>query len=135
MLENAKNEVFFSETSGFSTKSKEAIGVLPFLHMNISETTFRSMLESGTGPQKTVIAKACRHQDLETLLKAVRFDCNKQSLAGVETLVDAFIHSIHDKYTKRRKGHRRMEDIQKAMEWQVANGVIPPKSIAWTSNQ
>ncbi|RPF81989.1 MAG: hypothetical protein CBC65_001250 [Rhodothermaceae bacterium TMED105] len=132
MLDNARNEVIFSKTSGFSSQSKEAFGVLPFLHMNISETMFRSMLKNGVEPQKNVISKACRQKGLESALKAVNFNCNSQSLAGVETLADALIHSIHDKYSKRRNGHRRLGVIQKAMEWQVSNGVIPSTSIAWT---
>ena len=44
ILESVKDTIYFSKQTGFSDKHHQIFGVLPYLHMNISEKEFRTQL-------------------------------------------------------------------------------------------
>lgn len=59
MLESVDYVVSFSETNGFKASQTQVAGVLPYLHMNISEKQFRDKLNSTHKARAKVLAKLC----------------------------------------------------------------------------
>jgi len=131
LLEGVKGKIFFSEETGFSDKHVGVFGVLPFLHMNIKEKTFRSMLTNSNGSLKEVLINRCNEKNLNNVLQKVDYDCDTQSAAGVDAVCMAIMDSINNRYGIRKNGQRRLKEMHGFMSWQVANGKIPASSIEW----
>ena len=131
LLEGVKGKIFFSEETGFSDKHTGVFGVLPFLHMNIQEKTFRAMLNNSNGSLKEVLTKRCHQKKLNDVLQKVDYDCDSQSSAGVDAVCMAIMDSINNRYGIRKNGQRRLKEMHGFMSWQVANGKIPASSIEW----
>ena len=45
MLESVKGKLIFNKNTGFTNKHPQVYGVLPYLHMNISEGLFRKSMD------------------------------------------------------------------------------------------
>tara|TARA_Y100000590_G_scaffold294969_1_gene332453 strand:- start:506 stop:1015 length:510 start_codon:yes stop_codon:yes gene_type:complete len=131
LLEGVKGKIFFSEETGFSDKHVGVFGVLPFLHMNIKEKTFRAMLTNSNGSLKEVLSNKCNEKNLNNVLQKVDYDCDTQSAAGVDAVCMAIMDSINNRYGIRKNGQRRLKEMHGFMSWQVANGKIPASSIEW----
>ena len=131
LLEGVKGEIFFSEETGFSDKHIGVFGVLPFLHMNIKEKTFKEMLTNSNGSLKEVLSNKCNKKKLNNVLQKVGYDCDKQSAAGVDAVCLAIMDSINNRYSIRKNGQKRLQEMHGFMSWQVANGKIPASSIEW----
>ena len=131
LLEGVKGEIFFSETTGFSDKHMGVFGVLPFLHMNIKEKTFRNMLTNSNASLKEVLNKRCKEKKLDDVLQNVDYNCDLQCDAGVEAVCSAIMDSINNRYKIRKNGQRRLKEMHGFMSWQVANNKIPSSSIEW----
>jgi hypothetical protein len=131
MLEGVKKEILFTEDHGFPDQHKAVLGVLPFLHLNIKEKTFRKMLTNSNGALKEVLTGRCNEKNLNKVLEKVDYDCDSQSSAGVEAVCDAIMDSINNRYKIRKNGQKRAREMHGFMSWQVANNKIPASSIQW----
>ena len=131
LLQGVKGQIQFSEQTGFTEKHTAVFGVLPFLHMNIQEKTFRRMLDNAEGSLADVLISRCNEKGLNKKLKAVEYNCNKQSLSGVKALNDGIMASIKDRYSIRQNGKKRASEMATFMTWQCKNGKIPSDSLKW----
>ena len=131
LLEGVKGKIFFSETTGFSDKHTGVFGVLPFLHMNIQEQTFKKMLTNSNGSLKEVLNNRCKEKKLDDVLQHVDYNCDSQCDAGIEALCEAIMDSINNRYKIRKNGQKRLAEMHGFMSWQVANKKIPAASIEW----
>lgn len=134
MLESVDYDVSFSEKNGFKDSQTQVAGVLPYLHMNISEKQFRNKLNSTHKARATVLAKLCNKKNLNKKLKSVDFDCNSQSLSGVKSVNNSIMDSINNRWGIRKNGQKQIRLIAKYQKWQTSkNGgnKIPPSSVKW----
>ena len=133
MLEGVHDEIFISKTGGFSGKHHQVFGVLPFLHMNITEKQFMDLINSNHGVLGSNLTKLCNKKSLNKSLKKVKFNCQKQSNSGIVALNMAIIDSINNRYNMRKNGKRRTEEILSIQHWQHHNNneQIPKKSLDW----
>ena len=134
MLESVDYDVSFSENNGFKFSQTQVSGVLPYLHMNISEKQFRNKLNSTHKARATVLAKLCNKKNLNKKLKSVDFNCNSQSLSGVKSVNNSIMDSINNRWDIRKNGQKQIRLIAKYQKWQTSkNGgeQIPPSSVKW----
>ena len=134
MLESVDYDVSFSEKNGFKASQNQVAGVLPYLHMNISEKQFRNKLNSTHRARANVLAKLCNKKNLNKKLKLVDFDCNSQSLSGVKSVNNSIMDSINNRWGMRTNGQKQIRLIAKYQKWQTSkNGgkKIPPSSVKW----
>ena len=131
LLEGSKGKILFSEETGFSNLHTGVFGVLPFLHMNIKEKTFREMLTNSNGSLKEVLNKRCKELKLDKVLQKVDYNCDLQCDCGVDAVCDAIMDSVNNRYKIRKNGQKRLKELHGFMTWQVANGKIPASSIVW----
>ena len=136
MLENLDESVIFSEKTGFSKKQPLVSGVLPYLHMNITEKQFREQLSITENIRTNKLAKICNNKknNLNKKLSKVGFNCNRQSKNGVLSVNEAIINSIKNRWKFRKNGQIKLKEIMKSMKWQVKNEIIPTSSIKWCDN-
>jgi len=133
MLEGVQNEIFISKTGGFSGKHHQVFGVLPFLHMNITEKQFMGLVNNNHSILGSNLTKLCKKQNLNKSLKKVKFNCQKQSNSGIVALNMGLVDSINNRYNIRKNGRKRTEEILSIQSWQHHNnkGQIPAKSLNW----
>ena len=131
MLENLQGTVIFSKKTGFSKKQTLVSGVLPYLHMNITEKGFVKMLNDSSSTLAENLTKNCVSKNLNNTLQKVGYDCQKQSVAGIGSLNVGLVESINNRYNIRAKGQQNLTDILRFMTWQVKNKKIPKASIQW----
>jgi hypothetical protein len=134
ILESVKDKIYFSKNNGFSNKHHQVFGVLPYLHMNISETEFRNQLKASDKSRVSSLTKLCNKNKLNRKLSKVKFNCTKQSNSGVYSTNESIIDSINNRWNIRKNGQKRLRTIMKTMEWQVKNKVIPASSLKWAAN-
>jgi len=134
ILESVKDTIYFSKTSGFSDKHHQIFGVLPYLHMNISETEFRRQLKDSQKNRNSSLTKLCNKNKLNKKLSSVGFNCKKQSSSGVHSVNESIVDSINNRWAMRKNGQKRLKTIMNAMEWQVKNNKIPKSSLKWCKN-
>ena len=127
----AKEKISWSETGGFSGKQKQVSGVLPYLHLNISEKEFRSQLKGAQSMSIEKMGKVCKSKKLEKKLSKVNFNCVKQCTNGVLSVEDGLIDSIKNRWNMRSNGKKHLSMIEKYMNLQVKMGIIPTSSVAW----
>lgn len=132
MLENAKGKIVFNKKTGFTRKHKQVFGVLPYLHMDIKEKNFFKNFKEIESGRAGELTKLCNKHNLERKLSKVKFSCKNQSLAGVQAVNDSILSSINDKWAERKHGRKQLEVIQRAMEYQCSNNIIPSSSLQWT---
>ena len=106
-------------------------GILPLLHMNISEGQFTKMMNSSRNNMASTISKMCVGAGLNKKLASVGFHCAPQSKKSVSMFTKAVIDSIKHRYNTRKTGQKRMNEMAKAMKWQVQRKIIPKTSVSW----
>jgi hypothetical protein len=136
MLENLRESVVLSKKSGFSGKQILVSGVLPFLHMNITEKQFKEQLNITNDLRKKKITKICNNKknNLNKELEKVGFNCERQSKNAVLSVNEAIINSIKNRWKYRKDGQIKLKQIMESMKWQVKNDIIPKTSVDWTKN-
>jgi len=111
---------------------KQVTGVLPFLHLNINEKQFTSILEKASGSLINATQILCNKKQLNRKLKSVGFTCKKNSTKGINNgFLNAVSESIHSGWKHRKNGRRVISFIEKNMREQVKLGIIPKASIKW----
>jgi hypothetical protein len=131
MLEAVKGQIVFNKTAGFTNKHPPVYGVLPYLHMNISESSFRKSIDLSKSIRLKHLSKLCNKKKLNKTLSKVNFNCNTQPLNGVKSVNNSIIDSVNNRWGIRQNGRKRLKEILKAQRWQVSQGIIPAKSLEW----
>jgi hypothetical protein len=134
MLESVKDAIYFNKKSGFSNKHHQVFGVLPYLHMNITETEFRKQLKDSQTSRNRSLTTLCNKNKLNKKLSSVGFNCKNQSSSGVHSVNESIIDSINNRWNIRTNGQKRLRTIMKTMEWQVKNNKIPSSSLKWSES-
>jgi hypothetical protein len=134
ILESVKDTIYFNKKSGFSNKHHQVFGVLPYLHMNISETEFRKQLKDSQTNRNRSLTKLCNKNKLNKKLSSVGFNCKNQSTSGVHSVNESIVDSINNRWNMRKNGQKRLKTIMKTMQWQVKNNKIPSSSLKWCEN-
>ena len=136
MLENLNQTVVFSKKTGFSNKQTLVSGILPYLHMNITEKQFREQLNITNDVRKQNLTKICNNKknNLNKKLVKVGFNCNRQSKNGILSVNESIINSIKNRWELRKNGQMKLKQIMESMKWQVSNDIIPKTSINWCKN-
>ena len=116
---------------GFDKSSDEVLGLLPFLHMNITKGQFSHILRSSNGNLQKATRTACNAKKLNNVLKKVHFNCNDQSDKAVSVLVERIIDTIETGYNSRISGKKHVSELAANMRWQEKNNIIPSSSIEW----
>ena len=122
------------DVNGFFEKAKgrrvnqRTFGVLPFLHLNISREQFKRVMASNVG----AVERLCNDKNLNKRLKAVDFNCHKQSTTGVhDGLVASLVEAVEQGWASNANGRRVLNKIQAVQLKQVAEHKIPKASVAW----
>ena len=112
---------------------KQVTGVLPFLHLNINEKQFTSLLEGASGSLINGTNNLCNKKQLSKKLKNLGFNCKKNSTKGINNgFLNAISESIHSGWKHRKNGRKALNFIEGIMRKQVKLGIIPKSSIKWT---
>ncbi len=130
---NPKTNVTWSVENGFSNKQTQVSGVLPFLHLNIKENQFRTLLRNSHKNHVQTLEDLCNGAKLDEVLHKVSFNCNRQSNNGVSGLEDAIVDSIKNSYHMRGNGRRHLATVEKHMRKQVELNIIRPSSVVWAN--
>lgn len=134
MLESVPTNrvITYTKEGGFGEDVHQVFGILPFLHLNISEDNFKKSLENGSS-ENSYLRQLCMEKGLDTKLKGVDFKCEDQIKKGFESLNDGLIYSINTKFASRINGQKHLRTIlqyQKQQEGEPPKR-IPTESIAW----
>lgn len=127
MLESVKGEITFSKTGGFSDKQPQVFGVLPYLHMNIKDKTFRQSLKLCKSVQHKHLSKLCNQKKLSKTLHKVNFNCNTQPSDGVKSVNNSIMDSINNRWGIRRNGRKRLREILKAQNGKLRMESFQPR--------
>lgn len=107
---NGNAQTGFDETDD----NKAVFGVLPFLHLDITEGQFKEMLSDASNKMIETLSSICNGQQLEDKLKTVDFNCGNQSDAGINMgLTTAIIDSINNRWNIRDNGKKVLQEIFK----------------------
>jgi hypothetical protein len=131
ILNTKTDKVRCEKKGGFTDSSPEVLGVLPFLHLNITKKDFTKIMSSCEGNMHKATNIVCTKASLDKVLKSVDFNCNKQSKLAASMLLDRMIETIETGYESRKQGKTRAREMAAHMRWQCANKIIPASSIAW----
>ena len=120
MLEShpPNKKVVFRTDTAFSCSQKAVCGVLPFLHMNVSEREFVKMLNDGNDSLHQSLNGSCNGKKLDKVLRSVGFNCKKQIGLGVDAVNKSLLASIKNRYANRENGQKHLQDILCYMNWQ-----------------
>ena len=132
MLESVTKGIEYSSNTGFSDGVPQVFGILPFLHLNISEEDFKKSLENGE-TVNSHLRQLCMEKGLDVKLKGVDFKCEDQIKTGFESLNDGLIYSINNKFESRINGQKRLQEILNYQKIQRTSNNIPTESIAWAN--
>ena len=86
LLESVRDKIVFSMKTGFTDKHPQVFGVLPYLHLNIQEDSFKQTLNESKNDRKDTLKNICNGKSLENKLSKVNFDCERQSMSGINSL-------------------------------------------------
>ena len=140
ICENQKLGDVVGDLSGFYQKhngrsvNQRVFGVLPFLHLNITEAQFRGILNSPrvNGSLTDAVEVLCNKKRLNKVLEKVQFNCRKQSEVGVRAGLNAAVmESIINGWDMRKNGRMVLNKIQAVQVRQQKEGIIPESSIQW----
>ena len=101
MLQGITEEIHFDKVKGFSNKHISVYGVLPYLHMNITENDFKKLMEDSAKNDKAysrILSDKCNSKKLDKKLEKVKFQCEKQLHSSIMALNLSVIDSINDRY-------------------------------------
>ena len=130
---SASTTVKWSVQGGFSASQPQVTGVLPFLHLNVSEAQFRALLKGSHGNHVRTLAGLCNAKNLNKVLHKVNFNCQRQSNNGVTGLEDAIVASINNSWKMRATGRKHLATVERHMRKQVELNIIKPSSVAWAN--
>jgi DNA polymerase III delta prime subunit len=116
---------------GFDASSQEVLGLLPFVHMNITKGHFTQILYKANGDMHKAMALICKAKKFDQVLKKVDFKCGQQTGKAIEVLIERIVDTIEVAYNTRRSGKKHARELAAHMRWQVKNNIIPESSIAW----
>ena len=122
---------FYQRHKGRSVNQR-VFGVLPFLHLNITESQFRGILNSPrvNGSLTDAVEVLCNKKRLNKVLEKVQFNCRKQSEVGVRAGLNAAVmESIINGWDMRKNGRMVLNKIQAVQVRQQKEGIIPESSI------
>lgn len=128
-----KEKIIWSKEVGFTAKHPQVFGVLPFLHLNISERQFRALLRGSHNNHVNTLAGLCNGMDLNKVLHKVSFSCKKQSDKGILSVEEAVVDSINNRWNIRKNGRKHLAEIEKYMRKQVELNIIPKRSVSWAN--
>ena len=133
MLESVHKDakIQFDAATGFSEKVPQVFGILPFLHLNISEEDFKESLENGES-ENSHLRQLCLKKGLDKLLEKVHFKCEDQIKTGFKSLNDGLIYSINNKFESRINGQKHLQEILNYQKIQRQTEKIPKESILWS---
>lgn len=131
MLNSLDHEVRCRKQGGFDSSSKEVLGLLPFLHSNVTKKEFKDIMLSSDKSMKSSMKKVCKEKKLDKSLVAVGFKCEAQSDMAVGILVSRFVDTIEFAYKTRKNGIERAREMATFMKWQHKHGIIPKESVEW----
>jgi hypothetical protein len=131
MLESVKGKIVFNKNTGFTNKHPQVYGVLPYLHMNISEGSFRKSMDVSKPVRLKHLSKLCHKKQLNKKLSKVNFNCNIQPLNGIKSVNNSILDSVNNQWSIRHNGRKQLREILMAQKWQVTQGIIPAKSLEW----
>jgi hypothetical protein len=132
MLESVTKGIEYSSDKGFSDGVPQVFGILPFLHLNISEEDFKKSLENGSS-EHSHLRKLCKLKLLDTTLTGVDFNCEDQIKKGFESLNDGLVYSINTKFASRLNGQKRLQEILNYQKIQRTSNNIPKESLEWSN--
>jgi hypothetical protein len=134
MLESVPKDaqIKFTSDKGFSEGVPQVFGILPFLHLNISEEDFKKSLENGSS-EHSHLRKLCKLKLLDTTLTGVNFNCEDQIKKGFESLNDGLVYSINTKFASRINGQKRLQEILNYQKIQRTSNNIPNESLEWSN--
>ena len=131
-------DVVGNPQDGFNQKvngrdvNQRVFGVLPFLHLNITEAQFVALMNSVKGDLSKATTALCNKNRLEKTLKKVSFNCTAQGKTGVENgIMVAILESINNRWNVRQNGRKVLDKVARIQMKQVELGIIPEKSIHW----
>jgi hypothetical protein len=130
---NTKTKVKWSVNDGFSNSQPQVTGILPFLHINVTEGNLRALLRGSNTNHVRTLTGLCNDKNLNSVLQNVKFNCNRQSNNGISGFEQAIIDSINNSWNMRSNGRKHLATIEKHMRKQVELKLIPVKSIAWAN--
>ena len=130
---NPNTRVKWSVDEGFSNTQPQVTGVLPFLHLNITEGQLKSLLNGSHNNHKKTLSGLCNNANLNTVLRKVKFNCQRQSNNGILGFEQAVIDSINNSWTMRSNGRKHLGTLEKHMRKQVELRIIPAKSVSWAN--
>ena len=128
-----KDKIVWSKEVGFTAKHPQVFGVLPFLHLNVSEKQFRALLTGSHNNHVNALTGLCNGMNLNNVLHKVNFSCKNQSDKGILSLEDAIVDSINNRWNIRRNGRKHLAQIEKYMRKQVELNIIPSRSVSWAN--
>nr|QDY52440.1 hypothetical protein 8_37 [Mimiviridae sp. ChoanoV1] len=131
MLESVNKKVEFSMNGGFSGTQEQVSGVLPYLHINIKESSFLKTLTDSKMERKDTLKNICNGKNLEKTLVKVNFDCERQSMSGITSVDKGLLDSINNRWSIRKNGQKRLREILGYQKKQVKEGIIPAASVEW----
>jgi len=131
MLNAVDHHIVCKEKGGFSDSATETVGLLPFLHMNISREDFSKLLNKSNGNMYRAMKSVCNKAGLNKKLASVEFNCDYQSSKAINVLVERIIDTIEFAYNTRVNGKRRARELATLMRLQQKKNIIPEASIAW----
>lgn len=131
LLQSVEDKIVFSMKTGFTDKHPQVFGVLPYLHLNITEDGFKKTLNESVNERKNTLKNICNGKKLENTLIKVNFNCDRQSMSGINSLDQGLIDSINNRWSIRKNGQKRLREILGYQKKQVKEGIIPVTSIEW----
>merc|ERR1712150_1547 len=116
---SSSTSVKWTVKGGFSNSQPQVTGVLPFLHLNVSEAQFRALLKGSHNNHVKTLAGLCDAKNLNKVLHKVNFNCQRQSNNGVSGLEDAIVASINNSWNMRGNGRKHLGTLERHMRKQV----------------
>ena len=134
MLNGLTENVKCGPTLGFERfQQTEVLGLLPYLHLNITQEEYTDILKSTQPSMTKVLTKICKDKKLDTSLKAVGFKCSVHSKIGADVLINRMIDTINVGYSARLNGKKKAAQMAAFMKMQNKKGNIPAASVEWCS--
>jgi hypothetical protein len=131
-LNNVNHDIVWSPDGGFSGSCKEVSGLLPFLHMNVTEDDFIDIISASNSTFNSILNMKCAYAQIESKLNSnLNFKCAPQSKNAADVLVQRIIETINTGYKERKNGKDKARQVATYMKWQCKNNKIPNSSIEW----
>ena len=116
---------------GFDANREEVLGLLPFVHMNITRASFEKILTRANGDMHKAMSHICKVKKFDKVLEKVDFKCYQQTGKAIHVLIERIADTIEVSYNSRLAGKKHARELAAHMRWQVKNNIIPESSIAW----